>query len=320
MEIVVLRDCQEAEEFMQLLSAQGEIRIGWERQDVLLYRGLGDDKYKLIPSALRLDQKSPKKYSDQIEYEAELLSRFFTLADATGLSLPEDSQLLRKLIRKEVFQRHHFREHDFQSTWPPRELWSLIGLAQHYGVPTRLLDWSRNPWVAAYFAASDALSKRGFSTSLKLDPSSDSWLSVWVFDYGKLQKTFDQVLAELFKKPMPPDLPIELITAPHAQNPNLHAQDGVFTLHLTNENLDSMIDPNELALDNIVRRYIEENGAHLFPNSEYLNRLFYRIRLPWRRADALMWFLEKEGVNAATIFPGYDGVVRAMREQGEGSL
>ena len=91
MEIVVIRDCEEAEEFMQLLSAQGEIRIGWERQDVLLYRGLGDDKYKLIPSALRLDQKSPRKHSDQIEYEADLLSRFFALADANGLSLPEDS-------------------------------------------------------------------------------------------------------------------------------------------------------------------------------------------------------------------------------------
>ncbi|MFO1127871.1 MAG: FRG domain-containing protein [Rhodospirillales bacterium] len=32
--------------------------------------------------------------------------------------------------------------------------WELLAIAQHYGVPTRLLDWSRNPLVAAFFSLS----------------------------------------------------------------------------------------------------------------------------------------------------------------------
>jgi len=48
--------------------------------------------------------------------------------------------------------------------WLPDEILPVLTVAQHYGIPTCLLDWwSRRAFVASHFAASGAI--RGTSES-----------------------------------------------------------------------------------------------------------------------------------------------------------
>jgi FRG domain len=76
--------------------------------------------------------------------------------------------LLPKIMRdhktvEEVFERERrlltrFRQRSM-AYWPagyPQNDWEHLFAMQHYGMPTRLLDWSENLFVAAHFALAES--------------------------------------------------------------------------------------------------------------------------------------------------------------------
>lgn len=90
------------------------------------FRGIGSTQHKLIPSLYRHPTKT--QIGDLVELEGELLTRF----------------------------RH--RSIPYQDR-PLSDSWELLFMMQHFGVPTRLLDWSENPFIALYFAITSAEQK-----------------------------------------------------------------------------------------------------------------------------------------------------------------
>ena len=63
--------------------------------------------------------------------------------------------------------------------WLPEDLYDITALAQHYGLPTRLLDWSFEINIAIFFAISELIKEDSYNENdfIFLDPPYDTEFS-----------------------------------------------------------------------------------------------------------------------------------------------
>lgn len=291
-------DCTDARDFCNAIAPFGRIFDGLSSREPFLYRGHGRARFDLKPSAFRPeDRERLRQYSQydlpdsrsevaQWFLEATSLQHFLKRADEAGLHCPEDSQYTRAELRGCINLYSQWLmandEHGGGACyyWTPDgvllKLLSMLAIAQHHGIPTRLLDWSRSSFVAAYFAAADALKFDG-----------DEPLSVHALDTGAARIHTNHQFG--------------IVTVPRAANPNLHAQEGVHSYFAPKSCMPS--DPaTYLCLDEELSKTRTERTA------------LYKITLAKAHAAELLWILDRMGYNSARLFPGFDGAARAVMQ------
>ena len=149
---------------------------------------------------------------EQLHAEAFSIEIFLETSDMLGITTPIDFLAIKETInfgfnaREKVLDEGD--EIDFNGVYPLKEFYRSIALAQHFGVPTRFLDWSESPLVACYFAAEKA-SCIGEDHELR---SIDNKIAVYYFNVW----------------PLSDDSPIEIIKSPRHENINLLSQKGLF--------------------------------------------------------------------------------------------
>lgn len=296
-------DCSSAEEFLEALSPLGPHFGKAGLVEPWLFRGQGQDK-PLVPSAFRTDGKRDRlaelttrdvtDFGQRLLAERDVLIQFFNIADKRGLILPDDSQELRSKLDTLMSQWGDYPPVGWgESMERATAALSLTALAQHYGVPTRLLDWTRQSLTAAYFAAEDARNHKD-----EYEPTSR--LVVWAF-YFPLLGRHDQLHQQTD--------PVRVVTAPTATNPNLKAQQGVFTL------LHSLYTKEAEGKYLPMEQVLEDKAKDADPGRSDAAKLIVgcklsKFTLPVREARSLLKLLAKLDITPSSVYPGYHSIVR----------
>lgn len=133
----------------------------------IVFRGHGDSEWLLESTFHRNIDKTNIYGGDWMRHhfdEYKFLKLFQDSCDLTGVYLPSDGNSLR--IKQNDHFKAHFDAYNLDNLdWFSEEFFELAAFAQHYGVPTRLLDWSKNPFVACYFACSYAIGLKNLGNS-----------------------------------------------------------------------------------------------------------------------------------------------------------
>lgn len=164
------------------------------------YRGISSDKLKLIPKLYRSKFNNFPKFAEE-----DLIGDFTRKAKA--------------IHKGPVYNYSH---------------WEWYHLMQHYGMPTRLLDWSESPLVALYFAIDNDKSSSAPCVWV-LDPfglnnlSADKKVVFFSDPSGQTEEDREAIDRYKFDVEALPRFPLA-ISPPYIDN-RLQIQMGCFTIH-----------------------------------------------------------------------------------------
>mgnify|MGYP000526585017 CR=1 FL=1 len=155
-----------------------------------------------------------------------------------------------------------------------RSLGALLNLAQHHGYPTPLLDWTKSPYVAAFFA---------FENSEKLKKGGR--ISIFVFD----EKKWSAMAGKTAQIRAPHNM-VRSLELPGFNNPRVLPQQAI-TMFSNVDHIEGIIQRNE-----------KEKG-------EFLKR----ISIPVSDAKKAMHDLNLMGITWGSLFPGFDGICKQLK-------
>jgi hypothetical protein len=157
-----------------------------------------------------------------------------------------------------------------------RSLGALLNLAQHHGYPTPLLDWTKSPYVAAFFAFEN-----------KSELKKDGKVTIFIFDEKKwsAQAGKDAPIRA-------PHIIVRTFELPGFNNPRVLPQQAL-TMFSNMNDVEQIIQANEKTKGDFLKR----------------------VTIDVSEADRAMRDLKLMGLTWGSLFPGFDGICKQLKSR-----
>lgn len=271
--------------------------------DNWIFRGHRNSSWQLLPKTFRENEKWELVHSlklviksvpnGKLFHEIFWIASFAKMANRAGLKLPIAGF-------DEIFN-YHFKEPEeiledardssklipYFKNFHNKSIYNLLALAQHHGIPTRLLDVSNDPFKALFHAV---------EPDFKDDEKSDT-SCIWLFNSLTLNKT------QRYK----------ILNIPNFENLYLYKQAGLFVID-TLANIE--IEQNIKIKD--IKTFTEESewDKNMYEDDEIHPIEYPCIQILFPADEStrceILNLLEKMNINRAILMPTYDNIKKAL--------
>jgi FRG domain len=190
-----------------------------------------------------------------------------------------------------------FRKYAAPGSIASDTLWFRLSVAQHHGLPTRLLDWTVAPKVAAHFATAE-------------EEHYDKDGAVWCIDVVRARELLPEPLQNRLKAEYAWLFDIEMLESIKSLDDFdlLSRQHGPFIVFFEPPSLDGRI-VNQGAILSATPDVRFDLDDYLKRHSDLYRRLIIPKSLKWEIRDKL----DQDNVTERMLFPGLDGLSRWLK-------